>query len=321
MKAATYHRFGEPDVVAIDDVVQPTPKADQVLVRVYASTVSIADHRARAKALPPGMGAFGHVVFGLSRPKNPVLGMDYAGIVDAVGADVTRFSVGDHVYGMRGTRYGAHAEYLVAKAEGTIALQPQGWTHEDSVALLFGGTTAIAFLRGVNTGDAVLINGATAATGSMAVQIAASRGAIVTGVSSAANHPLVLSLGAQRAIDYATTDFASEGNRYDAIMDCVGNAPFDRILGSLAPGGAFLPVITSLAGMVRDGSKAKRAGVTVLPSNQAVHTEDVIELTRLAEAGSIRPVIDSTFDLDDIVDAHRRVDTGRKRGAVVVRIN
>ncbi len=319
MKAAIYRRFGEPDVVTIENVARPTPKADQVLVRVHASTVSIADHRARAKDLPPGMAALGSIVFGLVRPKRRILGMDYAGVVEAVGDKVSRFQVGDHVYGMRGSRFGAHAEYLVTR-EVAMATQPAGWSHDDAVALLFGGTTALFFLRDVKQGDTVLINGASGATGSMAVQIAASRGATVTGVASAANHPLVTSLGASRVIDYTTTDFAAEGLFYNAIMECVGNAPFDRVVGLLAPGGSYLPVITDLNGMLRSRGQARRTGMTVLPSSQSVSSATVQELTRLAEAGAIRPVIDSTFDLDEIVEAHRRVDSGRKRGAVVVRV-
>jgi NADPH:quinone reductase-like Zn-dependent oxidoreductase len=324
MKAAVYHRFGGPEVVTIEEVPTPVPGENDVLVRVHATTVSIADHRARAKDLPPGLGLLGSIIFGTFRPKVPVLGMDYAGVIETVGSAVTTFAPGDRVYGLRGAKFGGHAQYVVALAAGSIVPAPQGWTHEDAVALLFGGSTALAFLDGVGggvgDGDAVLINGASGATGSMAVQIAASRGAIVTGVSSAVNHPLVSSLGAHHVIDYATQDFAAVDAAYDVVMDCVGNAPFARANRSLKPGGTFLPVISDLRGMLRNKGQAKRNGKKAISSSPTITPGLLNELTRLAEIGAIRPVIDSTVDLDDIVAAHTKVDTGRKRGAVVVRI-
>jgi NADPH:quinone reductase-like Zn-dependent oxidoreductase len=320
MKAAVHRRFGAPEVVTVDEIPMPVPRADQVLVRVHASTVSIADHRARAKDLPRGLGALGAVMFGVIRPTKPVLGMDFAGEIAQLGSAVTNFAVGDHVFGMSGSSFGGHAEYLVVKATGAIARAPKNLTLTEAAALPFGGTTALAFMRGVRSGDRMLVNGASSATGVMAVQIAAARGAHVTGVSSAGNHALVTSLGAERVIDYATDDFSDADSTYDVVMDCVGNAPFRRIDRCLKPGGAYLPVVSDLPGMLFDAGRARRAGKTSVPSMLTITAADLEELALLAETGAVRPVIDSTVDLDGIVAGHRRVETHRKRGAVVVQI-
>jgi NADPH:quinone reductase-like Zn-dependent oxidoreductase len=320
MKAAVHRRFGAPEVVTVDEIPTPVPRADQVLVRVHASTVSIGDHRARTKDLPRGLGALGAVMFGVIRPKKPVLGMDFAGEIVQLGSAVTHFAVGDHVFGMSGSSFGGHAEYLVVTATGAIAKAPKNLTLTEAAALPFGGTTALAFMRGVRSGARMLVNGASSATGVMAVQIAAARGAHVTGVSSAGNHALVTSLGAERVIDYATDDFSDADSTYDVVMDCVGNAPFRRIDRCLKPGGAYLPVVSDLPGMLFDAGRARRAGKTSVPSMLTITAADLEELALLAETGAVRPVIDSTVDLDGIVAGHRRVETHRKRGAVVVQI-
>ncbi len=223
---------------------------------------------------------------------------------------------------LRGAAMGCHAEYVTVEAERSIARIPDDMTFEDAAALIFGGYTALSFLDQVELGPGVevLVNGASGAVGSAAVQLAAAAGARVTAVCSARNAELVRSLGATRVIDYGREDFAAGDDRYDVIVECVGNAPFRRVRGILKPGGALLMVIADLRAMLAERSQSRRSGMRVTHSGTAFGAPVMKELIAHAVAGDIRPVIDRTYDLDDVVEAHRYVDTGRKRGSVVLRI-
>lgn len=322
MRAAVARRFGGPEVVHVEEASKPTPKRDEVLIRVHASTVSIADHRSRSRDLPKGLWFYGPIALGVFRLRRPILGMDAAGVVEAVGADVRGFTPGDEVIAMLGARFGGHAEYACIAETGAVTRKPANMTMEEAVTLVFGGHTALAFLNraGVGRGDEVLVNGASGAVGSAAVQLSKLRGATVTGVCSAANADLVRSLGADHVIDYRVEDFASNGKTYDAILECVGNAPFDRVEHSIKPGGALLRVVTDLAGLLSASRSSKRSGKLVTVAGAPVSGEDLASIVHLAEAGEYRAVTDRVFDLDEIVEAHRYVDTGRKRGNVVLRI-
>lgn len=322
MKAAVHHRFGGPEVVRIEELPKPMPKRDEVLIRVHASTVSIADHRVRSRDVPKGMGFYVPLALGVFRPRMPVLGMDVAGVVESVGADVTLFAPGDEVIAMLGSKFGGHAEYARVKTTGAITSKPANLSMVDAVTLVFGGYTALSFLNraGVGPGDEVLVNGASGAVGTAAVQLAKLRGATVTGVCSGGNAELVASLGAEHVIDYTAEDFATSGTTYDAIVECVGNAPFERVERSIKPGGALLLVIADLRGMLRASMNSRRSGKVVTASGVPVSAADFASFVQLAESGQYRVVTDRTFDLDDIVEAHRYVDTGRKRGNVVLRI-
>ena len=322
MRAAVVHRFGGPEVVRVERVPKPVPKADELLVRVHASTVSIADHRTRSRDLPKGMWFYVPLALGVFRPRKPVLGMDAAGVVEAVGDEVTGFAPGDEVIAMLGSSFGAHAEYACVPQADAIALKPRNLTLDESASLVFGGYTALAYLNRVKLGPGseVLVNGASGAVGTAVVQLAKQRGATVTGVCSAGKADLVRSLGADHVIDRAGEDFATSGRTYDVIVECGGDAPFERVEHSLKPGGALLLVITSLRGILTASRHTRRSGKTVTFTPMPVSHEDLAGLSRLAEEGRIRPVIDRTFDLDDIVEAHRYVDSGAKRGNVVLRI-
>ncbi len=299
-----------------------TPAPDEVLIRLHASTVSIADHRIRAKDLPKGLGLLAVVALGVFRPRHPILGMDGAGVIEAVGAEVTAFAPGERVMVLRGGRFGCHADYVTARAEGALARMPEGMSFEEAAALIFGGHTALSFFDRVTLGPGVevLVNGASGAVGTAAVQLAAHAGARVTAVCSGGNAELVRSLGADRVIDYAAEDFAAGDDRYDVIVECVGNAPFTRSGRVMKPGGTLLLVIADLRGMLTEGIQSRRSGMLITHTGSAFGAPVMRELAALAEAGAIRPVIDRTYDLADIVEAHRYVDTGRKRGNVVVRI-
>jgi NADPH:quinone reductase-like Zn-dependent oxidoreductase len=322
MRAAVYRKFGGPQVVHIENIARPEPAADEVLIRVHASTVSVADYRSRSLDLPKGLGFFGPLSLGIFGPRRRVLGMDLAGIVEQVGSNVTRFAVGDEVIGMRGFRFGGHAEYAVMPETGTIARKPKNMTLDDAVSLVFGGITARLFFNHIDLlpGAEVLVNGASGSTGSAAVQLAKAMGAHVTGVSSAGNHDLVRSLGADEVIDYAVTDFAANGKTYDVIVDTVGNAAFARVNASIKPGGALLLVVGDLHSMLTARRDSKRSGKLVTMQIAASTASDLEYLVELAEAGRFVPVIDRRYTLEEIVEAHRYVGTGRKRGNLVLRL-
>lgn len=322
MKAAVYRRFGSPDVVSLEEIPAPKPGPEEVLIRVIASTVSAADHRARSRDVPKGLGLLAGVGVGFFRPRHRVLGMDAAGVVDAVGEKVTRFAPGDEVIAMLGAQFGGHAEYARIAQDGPITAKPANLGFDESVALVFGGITARAFLNrtDIRPGTRVLVNGASGAVGTAAVQLAKNLGAHVTAVCAARNAGLVSGLGADRVIDYGTVDFTTEPDRYDVIVDCVGNAPFDRVQRLITPGGALLAVITDLNGLLRAKSRSRRSGKLVSASGVDYRAEDLRFLVGLAEQDALRPVIDRSFDLADIVAAHRFVDAGHKRGSVVLRI-
>lgn len=322
MRAAVNRRFGAPDVVRIEDVPVPDVGDDDVLIRVHASTVSTADHRARTLDVPAGLWLPSVMTLGARRPRRPVLGMDAAGTVTAVGGRVTRFTVGDEVVAMLGARFGGHAEYAVVGQDEAVTAKPRTMGFEDAVTLVFGGITARAYLRQVDLapGARVLVNGASGAVGTAMVQLAKHAGCHVTAVCSGPNADLVTRLGADRTIDYRVVDPATEATTYDVVVDCVGNAPFTRVQHLLAPGGALLLVVADLTGLLSAGWRTRRTGHRVVTSPGPYRAEDLAHLVRLAEAGHYRPVRETTVDLDDIQEAHRLADSGHKRGNVVVRI-
>jgi NADPH:quinone reductase-like Zn-dependent oxidoreductase len=247
--------------------------------------------------------------------------MDAAGVVQAVGAEVCGFATGDQVIAMLGARFGGHAEYARVQHGDAIALKPGGMSFEEAVTLVFGGLTARAFLSRVALapGARVLVNGASGAVGTAVIQLAAHAGAHVTAVCSDGNRALATSLGADCVIDYTTEDFTAQTSRYDVIVDCVGNAGFQRVQHLLTPHGALLLVIADLPAMLLAPVRSRRSGKRIIARAGKPTAEDLAFLVSLAEAGHYRAVRDRTYHLSDIVAAHRFVDTGRKRGNVVVR--
>lgn len=322
MTAAVYRRFGAPDVVRLEQCAIPSPKPGEVLIRVHTSTVSIADHRARTRDVPAGLGVLTAFALGVFRPSRPILGMDAAGVIEAVGAGVTAFAPGDRVIAMMSGAFGAHAEYVCVRVDGAITRAPATMTLEEAVTLVFGGITAEGFFRqvAIGPGTSVLVNGASGAVGTAAIQLAKQCGADVTAVTSGGNAALVTSLGADRVIDYTRQDFTAGGDTYDVIVDCVGNAAFGRVEACINPGGALLLVISDLWSMLRSRSQSRRSGKLVTWNVGKPGADELARLVGLADSGRYRAVIDRTFDLADIVEAHRYVETGRKRGNVVLRV-
>lgn len=322
MRAATYHHFGAPEVVTVAEVARPAPQAGEVRVRVLASTVSAADHRARSRDIPSGLRLLSGFTIGFRRPSRPVLGMDFAGVVDAVGDGVTNFSVGDEVIAMPGSAYGGHAEYAIIRADGAITLKPQNLDFDAAASLVFGGITALGFMKQIKIapGDTVLVNGGSGAVGLAAMQLTKHLNAEVTAVTSEKNRELVTEFGADHVIDYESEDFTTQGLSYDAVIDCVGNVPFARLAGVAKPSGAVLHVAADFAAVALSAWRTRRTGKFCTAMVGKYRAEDLAHLVAHAESGQFKPTIDRTYDLADIVEAHRYVDLGRKRGSVVLRI-
>lgn len=315
MRAAVCEKYGPPESVAIVERPRPVPRRNEVLIQSRAMTVSVADARMRGARVPRGMAVPFRLAVGWTGPRQPVLGFDVAGDVVEVGADVKRFRVGDRVVGSRGLTMGCHAELCCIAEGGSIAHVPDDMKYEDATALLFGGMTARAFFAEakIQPGERISINGASGAVGVMAVQLAKHAGAHVTAVCSAKNAALVETLGADEVIDYEREDFTRRTAEYDLVMDNHGNAPFDRVRHLLAPGGRYLLVIGDLSQMLEARIRPQILSPTDDGGGPAVR-----ELVALAAAGKIRSVIDRTLPFEEVVEAHRIVDGGHKRGNVVL---
>jgi NADPH:quinone reductase-like Zn-dependent oxidoreductase len=316
MRAAVYRKYGPPDVVSIETVPKPVPGDRDILVRMRATSVTSGDARLRAFNLPPPFAIPGRLAIGVFGPRKKILGVEFAGDVEAVGKAVTKFRPGDRVFGI--DVFNCHAEYKVVREDECVALMPDNLAYEEAPGIPFGAVTALHFLNKaqIKPGQKVLINGASGGVGVHAVQLAKYFGAHVTAVCSAANAELVLSLGADRVIDYKATDFAAEGIVYDVIMDTVATAPFMRCEPVLASTGVLLEVL----GVPADMFRRPKGGKRIIGGQSAEDPADLRLLAQLLQAGTIRPVVDRTYALEDIREAYAYVDTGRKRGSVVVTI-
>jgi len=315
MRAAVVREYGAPDVVRVVDVDTPVPGPKEVLVRVHATAVTAADSRIRGARFPRGFAPFARLAFGLRRPRRTVLGNTFSGVVEAVGDGdkVAGFAVGDEVAGTTGLRMGTHAEYAVVPASRVVA-KPAGVSHDDAAGVLFGGATALFFLRDkatVRPGTTVLVIGASGAIGTSAVQLAKHFGGVVTGVTSGASAELVRSLGADHVVDYTTTDIASLPERYDVVLDTVGTL-------SPASGRRLLPDGGVLLLAVADLGEILRARGDVRAGTSPERVEDARELLDLVASGALRVVLDRVVPLDEVVAAHERVDSGRKVGNLVL---
>ncbi|MFQ5529182.1 MAG: NAD(P)-dependent alcohol dehydrogenase [Gemmatimonadota bacterium] len=318
MKAIVYERYGPPDVLELKEVEKPTPKDDEVLIKIHATTVTSGDWRARSLEVPFGFGLMSRLFFGVLRPRRRILGTELAGEVESVGEDVTRFKAGDEVFAYGGAGMGCYAEYRCMPEDGAVAPKPANLTYGEAAALSFGGTTALDFFRRgrLQPGETVLVNGASGGVGTAAVQLARHFGAHVTAVCSTANLELVRSLGANDVIDYTTEDFTENGKTYDVIVDTVGTAPYSRSKRSLGESGRLLLVLGSLPDILQIPWVRMTSNRKVIAGPAL--TEDLPFIAELAEAGDFKPVIDRCYPLERIPDAHRYVDTGRKRGNVII---
>lgn len=320
MKAAICERYGPPDVVRIVDLPPPTPRAHELLVRVHATTVSSGDWRVRSLDLPPGFGPLARLALGLRGPRQPILGTELSGVVAAVGRDVAGFAVGDDVIAFTGGKMGCHAEMVCVAANGAVLRKPARLSHAQAATLGFGGTTAVDYLRRaqIQPGEQVLVNGASGTVGTALIQVAANLGAIVTAVCSTRNMSLMHYLGAHYVVDYTSTDFATTGIKYDVIADTAGTAPYARSRNALTPTGRLLLINAGLGQLLSAPWISRRTGHRVIGGPAAERAEDLGIVGDLASAGLFTTVIDRYYPLEEIVAAHRHVDTGHKRGSVVV---
>jgi NADPH:quinone reductase-like Zn-dependent oxidoreductase len=322
VKAIVYERYGPPEVLQLKEVEKPVPGDNEVLIKIHATTVTAGDRRVRSLDVPAGFGLISRLVFGISKPRKPIPGMELAGKIESVGKDVRTFKTGDRVFAFSGAGMGCYAEYRCMPENGPVVLIPPNLTYDEAAALSFGGTTALDFFRRakLKSGEKVLVNGASGGVGTAAVQLAVHFGADVTGVCSTANMELVRSLGADHVIDYTAEDFTQNGETYDVIVDTVGTAPFSRAKGSLKERGRLLLVISGLPEMLKIPWVSMTSKKKVIAGVTAERAEDLLFLAELAGAGKFKPVIDRRYPLEQIAEAHRYVDTGRKKGNVVITV-
>ncbi len=323
MKAVVYDRYGPPEVLCLTDIDKPTPKADEVLIRVHAATVTAGDVNMRGFTfVPPGFGPLPRLMFGIRKPRKPILGVEIAGEIEAVGEHVTAFKNGDAVFGINATTLGAYAEYACRPADKTLAHKPANLSYAEAAAIPFGAGTALYFLRDkadIQPDQRALILGASGGTGSAAVQLARHFGAEVTGVCSTRNVERVRSLGAHHVIDYTQEDFTTTGI-YDIVFDAVPGAySFAQCKPVLTENGIYLAVAGGPGTMLQAALPA-RGGKRIAAGSPPEDSGDLMLLSALAEQGVLRSLIDRVYPLDEIVEAHRYVDTGRKRGNVVINV-
>ncbi len=321
MKAIVYERYGTPDVLKMKDVEKPIPNDNEVLIRIYATSVTLYDCWVRSCTAPPGFGFLSRISSGIRKPKQPILGTELAGEIEDVGKKVTLFKRGDQIFGYTAS-LGAHAEYICLAEDGALALKPINMTYEEAAAVPQGALTALYFLRKANikNGQNVLIFGASGGVGTFAVQLAKYYGAEVTGVASTQKLEMVKSLGADKVIDYKKEDFTKKGGTYDIIFDTVGKSPFSGSKRSLKKEGLYVFATFGLLKLFRmlwlNIASKKKALIGLVEEKR----ENLIFLKELIESGNLTSVIDKIYPLELIAEAHRYVETGQKKGQVIINI-
>ncbi|KAM3091638.1 NAD(P)-dependent alcohol dehydrogenase [Phormidesmis sp. 146-12] len=317
MKAAVYTQYGPPEVLQVKQVEKPTPKNNEILLRIKATAVNSGDWRLR-KADPFAV----RFIFGLIKPKVNILGTVFSGEVESVGEDVKNFNVGDSVFGHTDMSFGAYAEYKCLPENGSVALKPETISHKEAAVIPFGGVTALHFIKKakIKPGQKVLVVGASGSVGIAAVQLAKSFGAYVTGVCSSSNITLVKSIGADKVIDYTKEDFTQRNETYDVIFDAVKAISVSRSLKSLNKNGIMILSAAGVSEMLKGlwiSMSSNKKVITGVISHKA---EDIIFLKELIEADKWMPVIDRTYSLEQIAEAHAYVEKGHKRGNVAIEI-
>lgn len=318
MKAVVYTKYGSPDVLQIKEVEKPVPKDNEVLIKVYATTVTTADcFMRRAETL------ISRVFLGFLKPKRKILGTELAGEIESVGKDVKRFKKGDNVYGFTGFGLGAYAEYNCMPEKGSLVIKPSTMNFGEAAAVVDGATTALFFLKdkaNIQIGQKVLIIGASGSIGTFAVQIAKYFGAEVTGVCSTKNLDMVRSIGADHVIDYTKDNFTKNGEKYDIIFDTVGKSSFSGCKNSLNEKGQYLLTSGGLKYRILALWTSLVGNKKVISEMSIEKTEALIIIKKLIEAQKIKLVIDKVYNLEQIVEAHKYVEKGHKKGNIIIKM-
>ena len=330
MKAVVYTEYGTPDVLHIEEVDKPVPSDNEILVRVHATTVNIGDLWGRnfmemtpsRFSMPFLLWLPSKMYFGFKKPRINILGSEFAGEVETTGKDVKQFKKGDQVFGYRGQKMGAYAEYLCMPENGLVAIKPTNMTYEEAAAVPYGALTALSLLRKANIrpGQKVLINGASGSIGSAAVQFAKYFGAEVTGVCGTPRVEFVQALGADQVIDYTREDFTKNGETYDLIFDILGKSSFSRCQHSLKPNGIYLLASFKTKQLFQMLRTSKASGKKVICALSSENPKDLTFIRELVEAGKIKVILDRCYPLEQTAEAHRYVETGGKTGSVIITV-
>lgn len=326
MKAVVCMKYGPPEVLEFREVEKPVPKDDELLVKVSATTVTVADIRVRSFTVPPSVWLPARLALGLTRPRHPILGVELAGTVEAVGGQVKRFKAGDRVFAATLSGYGAYAEYKCIREDGPVCLMPSNAGFAEAAALPIGARTAMHYLKkagiggigGTGKGRKILVYGASGSVGSYAVQLARHYGAEVTGVCSTANLEMVKALGAATVIDYSREDFSARPETYDVVFDAVDKCGFAACMRALKPDGTYINVTAPLPGPAMIWAKLTTRRKLLLGQSSAETAEALVEIKDLVEAGKLKAVMDRSYLFDRMIEAHRYVDQGHKKGNVAI---
>lgn len=320
MKAVICTKYGSPEVLKLRDVEKPVPKDNEVLIKVYATSVTSGDIRIRGFKVPLSFWVPARIALGIKSPKINILGAELSGEIESIGKDVKKFKIGDQVFAYPGHHLGGYAEYKCMEEDSAIAIKPSKLTYEEAAAVSFGGNTALHFLKqsNINDGQKVLIYGASGSVGTYAVQLAKYFGAEVTGVCSTSNIDLVKSLGADIVIDYTKEDFSKNGEFYNVILDTVGKSTFSDCMGSLLKEGVYLQAVALPPTSLQMRWKSITSNMKLIGGTAVPKAENLNFLRELIEIGKIKPVIDRTYPIEQIVEAHTYVDKGHKKGNVVI---
>jgi NADPH:quinone reductase-like Zn-dependent oxidoreductase len=328
MQAVIYNEYGAPDVLHMETVETPTPKADEVLIRIHATSIGFGDLMARNMGnvtprsfnMPAPLWFITKIVLGWRKPKNRILGAEIVGVVEAIGDDVTNFKVGDEVFAYPGQGFGGYAEYRTMPADGMVAHKPANISFEEAATIPYGAMTAMNLLKKANiqAGQKVLINGASGSIGSYAVQLAKHYGAEVTGVCGAPRMAMVRELGADHVIDYKQEDFTQDDVQYDVILDVLGRLPFSKARKALTPNGRMIKASFKMGALLRNIWTARFGTQKLICSLSMENQAQLEQVKDLVEAGTIKTVLDRSFPLAQATEAHRYIESGAKTGNVVL---
>lgn len=324
MKAIIWTEYGPPEVLKLQEVDKPQPKNNEILIKIYASSVTMGDCEMRSLRLSPGLAFFIRIFNGIKKPKRiTILGQDLAGEIEAIGEDVTSFKVGDQVFGSSGFKMGAYAEYICLNENGILAPKPSNISFEQAAAVPLGGLNALCFLKKANiqSGQKVLINGAGGSIGTFAVEIVKTMGAKVIGVDNTEKLDMLRSIGTDQVIDYTVEDFTKTGETYDVIFDLVRKSSFTNCIRSLTKKGIYLQANHGLFRRLRGTWTSMISSKKVISGTILEEKENLKHLYELIKAEKIRPVIDRSYSLEKMVEAHTYVESGLKKGNVIIKVN